>query len=109
MTPDIDCQDCGACCAAFVVDVFADDYDRMPYPRRNLLVVQDASGYYEMRMTKRLPSGGGRCAALAGKPGERCSCTIYDVRPTVCRDYEPELTNCNRARARIGLPALEVK
>lgn len=105
---NVDCQACGACCVAFVVDVDEHELDRMPHPRRNLLTSRDSQGRLIMRLTKKLPViGGGRCAAFKGQAGDECSCTIYESRPQVCRDFTPERDACNRARRRAGLPPME--
>ena len=61
------------------------------------LVAADQSG---MRWT------GTRCAALAGEVGKATACTIYAVRPQVCRDCMPGDDACAMARARHGLPVL---
>ncbi|CCK10682.1 Ferredoxin [Cronobacter sakazakii 680] len=53
-----------------------------------------------------------RCVALQGTPGEAVRCTIYENRPSPCREFamsgEGGVENeaCNRARARYGLPPL---
>ena len=49
---------------------------------------------------------GDRCAALSGKVGEATACTIYAVRPEVCRTCMPGDVECQMARKRHGLPAL---
>jgi Fe-S-cluster containining protein len=52
------------------------------------------------------------CIALAGTVGEAVSCTIYDARPSPCRDlrmsWEDGTPNpqCDRARARYDLAPL---
>ncbi len=52
------------------------------------------------------------CIALYGTPGQKVQCTIYEHRPSVCRDFEPSLTagihnpRCNKARAIFGLEPL---
>ncbi len=55
---------------------------------------------------RRMKGTPGRCAALAGQVDADTSCTIYDVRPEVCRDLEPGSEHCTRARALYGLPPL---
>ncbi len=93
-----DCQACGACCAfsaAWPRFTLEDDAQLDAIPPR--LVAGDESG---MRCT------GERCDALAGKVGTATLCTIYDLRPTVCRDCVPGGEDCRMARARHGLPAL---
>ena len=53
-----------------------------------------------------------RCAALLGTIGEACACTIYERRPSPCRDLAPSgsegspVDQCDRARIRHGLPPL---
>ena len=59
-----------------------------------------------------------RCAALLGDIGATVRCTIYDGRPTPCREFgvdwvdghlqyvEEDLDRCTRARAAFGLPQL---
>jgi uncharacterized protein len=49
---------------------------------------------------------GNRCSALSGKVGEATACTIYAVRPEVCRTCMPGDPECAMARKRHGLPAL---
>lgn len=55
-----------------------------------------------------------RCIALIGKIGEQVSCGIYRERPSPCREFGAlaEIgvfsAACNRARARHGLPALQI-
>ncbi len=93
------CQACGACCA----------YSRA-WPRFSLetdeeialipetLIAADGSG---------MKCEGERCAALAGAIGEKVTCTIYAVRPIVCRDCLPGDDACSMARAARGLPPIE--
>jgi Fe-S-cluster containining protein len=62
-----------------------------------------------MEGTDRAPP---RCVALRGEIGRDVRCTIYEMRPSPCRDYAPhgffgiENAECNGARARHGLPPL---
>jgi hypothetical protein len=49
---------------------------------------------------------GDRCAALQGKVGEATCCTIYQLRPDVCRTCMPGDAECAIARKKWGLPAL---
>jgi len=54
------------------------------------------------------------CVALSGKVGEQVSCTIYDNRPSTCREFSSNSESaeynaeCDKARARHGLPPLRV-
>lgn len=53
-----------------------------------------------------------RCVALEGTPGESARCSIYEGRPSPCREFamsgEDGQVNeaCDRARARYGLAPL---
>ena len=48
-----------------------------------------------------------RCAALAGQVGVATACTIYDIRPEVCRACQPGDDACRIAREWHGLEPLE--
>lgn len=92
------CQSCGACCA-YSADwprfSTEDDeaLDRIPAE----LVNTRGSG---------MRCDGERCAALNGRIGEATSCSIYGVRPEVCRTCMPGDNECAMARRKWGLPAL---
>ncbi len=94
-----DCQACGACC----------DYSPL-WPRFSLesdaelaripaaLIARDEGG---MRCV------GNRCAALEGVIKQHVACTIYAVRPHVCRACMPGDDACHMARQRHGLEIVE--
>ena len=94
------CQGCGACCSyssnwpRFTTE---DDaaLDRIPQN----LVNRKLSG---------MRCDGDRCSALAGQVGIATACTIYAVRPEVCRTCMPGDVECGMARRRHGLPALDL-
>ena len=92
------CRTCGACCAhsrewpRFTLES-DDEIARIPAA----FVAVDESG---MRCE------GDRCTALAGAIGSGVTCTIYAVRPLVCRDCVPGDDACTMARAARGLPAI---
>jgi len=93
------CQSCGACCA----------YDAS-WPRFSLeaeedlalipehLIAEDKSG---MRCENN------RCLSLAGEIGQAVGCSIYGLRPDVCRACQPGDAACNLARARYGFSPIE--
>jgi Fe-S-cluster containining protein len=95
---DNPCQACGACCATsanwprFSTE---DDeaLDRIPAE----LVNGRGSG---------MRCDGDRCAALQGKVGEATSCSIYEVRPEVCRTCMPGDDECAVARRKWGMAPL---
>jgi uncharacterized protein len=92
------CRTCGACCAhahawpRFTLES-EDEIERIPAA----LIAADGSG---MRCE------GERCMALAGTIGTGTTCTIYAMRPIVCRDCLPGDDACTMARTARGLPAL---
>ena len=63
-----------------------------------------------MRGTDEAPP---RCVALDGRIGDRVRCTIYNRRPSQCRDFAPYASlgmgdeACDQARRRHGLPPLD--
>jgi Fe-S-cluster containining protein len=102
------CLSCGACCASFRVSFYWGE-------------LEDAGGCVPVDFTERVNlhracikgtnQPNPRCVALAGTVGEAVHCTIYENRPSPCREFEfshPGLFNeaCDRARARFGLPPL---
>jgi Fe-S-cluster containining protein len=92
------CQSCGACCsydAKWPRFTLEDDAAIAQIPAR--LVAKSGSG---MRCV------GNRCSALHGKIGQATACTIYDIRPDVCRACEPGDDACNMARQHHGLGVL---
>jgi len=92
------CQACGACCAhSHAWPRFTLESDAAIALIPEALIAADGSG---MRCE------GERCAALAGSIGTHTSCTIYAVRPIVCRDCLPGDDACTMAREARGLPAL---
>lgn len=103
-----DCQSCGACCTnpdenrregfAWYVEV---PRGEKLLSRRDLMkryVVHDDDGVPHLRLD---PSG--RCAALAGRLGERVRCLIYADRPRGCRLVEAGSPRCLEARAERGI------
>jgi Fe-S-cluster containining protein len=48
-----------------------------------------------------------RCVALTGEIGKGVACSIYDARPSPCREFDVHHDACARARARHGLPPLK--
>lgn len=93
--PDIfDCQSCGACCA----------HDER-WPRFSLETDEEIAAIPEA-MIAADESGmrfeGGRCAALTGELGKHVGCSVYPVRPHVCRACMPGDAECRIARAGRG-------
>jgi uncharacterized protein len=92
------CQTCGACCAYSANwPRFSTEDDATLDLIPTALVNARCSGMH---------CDGDRCAALAGKIGEATSCSIYAVRPEVCRTCMPGDAECAMARRKFGLPVL---
>jgi uncharacterized protein len=91
-----DCQACGACC----------DYSPL-WPRFSLESEEEIGripAEYIARDEGGMRCTGNRCVALDGVIKGRVACTIYDVRPHVCRACMPGDDACLMARERHGLP-----
>ena len=100
MTVESPCQACGACCS----------YSRN-WPR---FTTEDEAALDlipEKFVNERLSGmrcDGDRCSALSGKIGVATACTIYAVRPEVCRTCMPGDPECTMARRRHGLQVVLV-
>jgi uncharacterized protein len=94
------CQACGACCA----------YSRH-WPR---FTTEDDAALelipekYVNETMSGMRCEGERCSALSGDIGVAASCAVYAVRPEVCRTCMPGDVECEMARRRHGLPALNL-
>ncbi len=105
------CMTCGICCTHFRISFYWAEADDVP------------GGFVPAALTEKLTphlrcmqgsnSEPRRCVALSGELGKSVSCTIYENRPTPCREFpvffEDGSPNpkCDELRARIGLPPLE--
>ena len=103
MTPPYDCQKCGACCASFDVPLDAEDEARL----RGAGLLDEITFPYErpawsVRFLKRDPATQ-RCVRLAGELGD-CACSIYELRPNLCRALQPGDEHCLEARRKFGFP-----
>jgi Fe-S-cluster containining protein len=88
------CQTCGACCA----------YDKN-WPRFSLEAEEDLALIPEALVAldkSGMRCEGNRCAALGGEIGVATACTIYGLRPDVCRACQPGDAECNIARTQYG-------
>jgi uncharacterized protein len=92
------CQACGACCS------YSPNWPRFTTEDDAALDLIPAKFVNEKQSGMRCE--GNRCSALSGKVGGATSCTIYAIRPEVCRTCMPGDAECRMARRRHGLPAL---
>jgi Fe-S-cluster containining protein len=98
------CMRCGACCAAFRVNLTSSEVidGRVPID----FTVSIGELQYAMRGTEQKQK---RCCALKGQIGHWAICSIYASRPSSCRNFNASWTkgapneNCDRARAFYGL------
>lgn len=110
-TPENPCFSCGACCAHFRVSFYCGELTGGSggvVPAELATMLNPV-----MACMKGTEAGKGRCIALKGTPGQPgMACTIYDNRPTPCREYPTWLDDgtpnpdCQRLRAAIDLPPL---
>lgn len=103
------CLSCGACCSFFRVSFYWGEADSAGGQVPDILTSKVNHVYSCMKGTEQRP---GRCVALLGEVGSQVRCSIYQNRPSTCREFachsETPVGNpdCNRARAAHGLPAL---
>ena len=83
--PSIQCSRCEAVCCRLTVYVMSDD------PTPAYLIDQDEHG---MDVMRRLDDGW--CTAL---DRDRMCCSIYELRPQVCRDFDMGGNDCRQVRA----------
>ncbi|MBN1562214.1 MAG: YkgJ family cysteine cluster protein [Anaerolineae bacterium] len=116
MEPSNPCLTCGACCAYFRVSFYWGEADPDQGGTIPPDLTEDLTPFRRcMRGTNQQPP---RCAALLGEIGSAVRCTIYENRPSPCREFgidwtaeglrfTPEdLARCTHARAAWGLPPL---
>jgi uncharacterized protein len=92
------CQACGACCS------YSQNWPRFTTEDDAALDLIPENLVNERQSGMRCD--GDRCSALSGRIGIATSCTIYAVRPEVCRTCIPGDVECGMARRRHGLPPL---
>lgn len=101
------CTHCGACCTVFRISFYwaeADDAVAGGVP------VHLTERVNPVRIAMRRTGAPlKRCAALQGVPGQNVHCSIYEKRPSVCRNFEPSWEEgkhnplCDKARRLLGL------
>jgi Fe-S-cluster containining protein len=88
------CQTCGACCA------YSADWPRFGLETEEEILAIPPEYMDDARGTMRCD--GNRCSALEGEVGVAAACSVYAVRPQVCRSCELGDEACNMARRRYG-------
>ena len=102
------CQLCGACCASFRVAIYWSEADE------RAIAPELTEKFDPLRVAMRVDDAERlRCIALDGVVGAQTACRIYAQRPSPCRDLKAAWEDgnpspqCDRARARHGLPPLQ--
>ena len=81
------CVSCGACCAAFRASFYwTEGHDAAEGGVPVHLTVKVSTFCRAMRHDR---SHNYRCIALHGTLVQTVECTIYERRPSACRDFEP--------------------
>jgi uncharacterized protein len=97
----LDCQTCGACCAAYRVSFYWAEADDAPGGTVPVALTQRLSPHLRcLQGTNARPV---RCVALRGVVGEQVDCSIYAQRPSPCRAVQPGDDQCLRARRLHGI------
>ncbi len=89
------CQSCGACC------VYSETWPRFTMESDAEIARIPPELLAPRETGMRCVSD--RCAALAGEVGKSVTCSVYAVRPIVCRDCLPGDDACEMARAKAGM------
>jgi Fe-S-cluster containining protein len=114
----IDCFRCGVCCVRYRPPVTCQEIENIA---RSLDISQEEFTLKYLCQVlgtglQLIQNSEDKCPFLAWEEtGERAHCTIYDVRPAVCRDWEAKLSKseCREGLARLKesgtlLPADEI-
>ncbi|MGD9644290.1 MAG: YkgJ family cysteine cluster protein [Pirellulales bacterium] len=117
LPPRYDCDQCGACCRALIVEI--DELDFVREPKLLTTVTPFKTHPDEVfvddddqPVAPLIPGyqAGGMLACGSARPcpmiDEANRCTIYATRPTVCLAFRAGSEQCQMARRMIGLPEL---
>lgn len=111
MTDPNPCLGCGLCCTHFRVSFYWAEGDDAPGGIVPAQLTEKVNDFF--RCMKGTGSTPRRCCALEGEVGVAVACSIYEQRPTPCREFQVYLDNgepnprCNDLRISAGLPALD--
>jgi len=104
------CRECGACCAVFRVSFYWAEADDVTPGGVPVSMTEDIGNL--LRAMKGTNTEKPPCAALEGAVGHHVFCSIYDNRPSTCRDVLPSYQNgkpddkCDFARFSYNLEPL---
>lgn len=102
------CISCGGCCAGWKIYFPIKELEpKGTVPKK----MADKFGI-DYAVLKHTDDEIQKCKSLDGDLGKSVSCTKYDVRPTICREFKPSYEDgvknirCDQARSRVNLPPL---
>lgn len=104
------CLDCGICCTHFRISFYWGEADDAPGGFVPAAMTEKLNSF--MRCMKGSNDANRRCSALEGTLGQQVSCSIYENRPTPCREFPVYFDDgtpnpkCDELRAKINLPPL---
>jgi uncharacterized protein len=107
---DNPCFACGGCCSSFRVSFYHGEIAGMPFgwvPEQQVEKLNESRACMK-GTNQKMP----RCVALSGTPGEQVACTIYEQRPSPCREFDAwdesgqPNPRCQTLRAAYSLPLL---
>ncbi|MCI0438002.1 MAG: YkgJ family cysteine cluster protein [Chloroflexi bacterium] len=105
------CLSCGACCAYYRASFYWAEAEKTLGGAVPPELTEKLDAF--RRVMKGTNQKNPRCVALEGIIGERVRCAIYELRSTVCREFEVSWENgkrnerCDKARIAWGLSPLE--
>jgi len=104
------CIECGACCVGLRVSFYWSEGEDAPGGWVPVAFTRPLAPH--LRVMRGTDQRAPRCEALEGTVGVRVRCTLYDRRPSPCREFnwhgEGGVPNarCNQRRAAAGLAPL---
>ena len=103
------CVDCGACCVSpFLgegyIQLAEEEVARVRFLGLPVIdMLEDEEERIVLLGTRINREGHRVCRALGGKIGRRVECSIYESRPSLCRQFEAGSPECLQARQAVGI------
>ncbi|MDI6450195.1 YkgJ family cysteine cluster protein [Anaerobaca lacustris] len=104
------CITCGACCATYRASFYWAEADDRPGGTVPVEVTEKLNDF--RRVMRGTNQKNPRCIALLGEIGKSVGCSIYELRSSVCRDFDVSWIHgvrnerCDQARIAWGLEPL---
>lgn len=103
-----DCVSCGACCGP---PLYNETWPVLGW--KDVLRLHAMDNKYHLKVLKtemgsiaiktKTDKQGTRCTELKGTVGQNVACGIYEHRPEVCRQFQPDSDMCRDARRHAGV------